>query len=223
MEGAAVHLKRVPVWCVRTRACSRGHHTRPRMHACMHAATRMPLPAGPSPSALSPPAVHRQPQAIPTVSASCLNHPFGLRRRRPPPPPPPCTSRRPSPPLPACRLLPAACRLQMDKIVESSSRRVVSGGVSSEGVQRDLLPIIEVGGRAAGRRMRIHHHHHHHHPTTPPHNTTTTTQHHTAGRCPEARGRMASRHAPTGCAMWAPHPQPHIRAMWIASHDVPIP
>lgn len=33
---------------------------------------------------------------------------------------------------------------QIDKIVEPSSGRVVtSGGVSSEGVQRDLLPIIE--------------------------------------------------------------------------------
>ncbi|KAG2439719.1 hypothetical protein HYH02_010598 [Chlamydomonas schloesseri] len=32
---------------------------------------------------------------------------------------------------------------EIDKIVEPSSGRVVSGGVSSEGVQRDLLPIIE--------------------------------------------------------------------------------
>ena len=30
------------------------------------------------------------------------------------------------------------------------SGRVVSGGVSSEGVQRDLLPIIEVRGTAKG-------------------------------------------------------------------------
>lgn len=43
---------------------------------------------------------------------------------------------------------------QIDKIVEPSSGRVVSGGVSSEGVQRDLLPIIEVGAWGKGRGIR---------------------------------------------------------------------
>ncbi len=34
---------------------------------------------------------------------------------------------------------------EIDKIVDGGGGRLVGGGVSSEGVQRDLLPIIEGG------------------------------------------------------------------------------
>ncbi len=45
-----------------------------------------------------------------------------------------------------------AVALQIDKVVEPSGGRMVAGGVSSEGVQRDLLPIIEVRGAAGAGR-----------------------------------------------------------------------